>query len=223
MNVCIVDTESTGIGEGAAVIEIAAIVYDLEKRAMVSAWSVTLHTDVKNDAHHINHIPDGIGRVSYAAAVAHLTKLVGMCDHVLAHNAAYDSGVLPELGEASWLCTYADVRWPMSDPKNLAELCLRHGVSMSRAHRAIDDCLGIVSLLDRVGELHNLVELINEAVRRRDEPRVTVQAMVEFHNKDDAKRAGFRWEGATRRWLKGMRQSELSALRDAVSFEVKNV
>lgn len=223
MNVCIVDTESTGIGDGAVVIEIAAVVYDLEKRAMVSAWSVTLHTDVKNDAHHINHIPDGIGRVSYAAAVAHLTKLVGMCDHVLAHNAAYDSGVLPELGEASWLCTYADVRWPMSDPKNLAELCLRHGCPMARAHRAIDDCLGIVSLLDRVGELHNLVELINEAVARRDEPRVTLRAIVSFDRKDDARRAGFRWDASAKRWLKDVRQSEVQGLRQACDFEVVSV
>jgi DNA polymerase III epsilon subunit-like protein len=223
MKVCIVDTESTGIGEGAAVIEIAAVVYDCWARSMVSAWSVTLKTEVVNDAMHINHIPDGIGQVSYAAAMAHLKRLVGMCEHVIAHNAAYDRSVLPELAEASWLCSYADIAWPKSDPKNLAELCLRHGVSMSRAHRAIDDCLGIVSLLDRVGESHDLVELINNAVARRDEPQVTVRAMVDYDTREEAKGAGFKWEGGTRRWLKTVRVSELADLKAACKFQVVNV
>lgn len=223
MKVCIVDTESTGIGEGAAVIEIAAIVYDCWARSMVSAWSVTLRTEVMNDAMHINHIPDGIGQVSYAAAMAHLTRLVGMCEHIIAHNAAYDRSVLPELADASWLCSYADIQWPKSDPKNLAELCLRHGVSMSRSHRAIDDCLGIVSLLDRVGDTLNLTVLMENAVARRDEPRVTVQAMVGFANKGDAKGAGFRWDGPSKRWLKDVRESHLEALREACKFQVVNV
>jgi DNA polymerase III subunit epsilon len=223
MKVCIVDTESTGIGDGAVVIEIAAIVYDCWARSMVSAWSVTLKTEVVNDAMHINHIPDGIGQVSYAAAMAHLKRLVGMCEHVIAHNAAYDRSVLPELADASWLCSYADIAWPKSDPKNLAELCLRHGVSMSRSHRAIDDCLGIVSLLDRVGETLNPTVLIENAVARRDEPRVTVQAIVSFDGKDDAKRAGFRWDGLSKRWLKDVRQSEAEGLRQACNFRVVNV
>ncbi len=223
MRVLIVDTESTGLGDGAEVIEIAAVLYDCAARSFVSAWSEVIRTETPNAAMDINHIPDGVGVMERDEAETYLAGMADQADHIVAHNADYDREVLPVLAERSWVCSYRDIQWPKSKPRNLAELCLRHGCPMARAHRAIDDCLGIVSLLDRVGESHDLVELINNAVARRDEPQVTVRAMVDYDNREEAKGAGFKWEGGTRRWLKTVRVSELADLKAACNFRVVNV
>lgn len=210
MRALIVDTETTGLTKDDVVIEIAAVVYDLELRSTASSWAVTLRTERPNGAISVNGIPDGIGRVSREAAMAHLQRLAEACDVIVAHNAEFDREQLPEIAEHTWVCSLQDTAWPVR-PGKLVEMALAMGLGVDSAHRALDDCRTLARMMDRLSERRDLCEWMREAIERAREPQLRVVASVPFEQREMAKAAGFRWDGERRQWWKQMRASELAA------------
>ena len=218
-HVLIVDTETTGLSpaDGAVCVEVGAILFNVEHRAVVNQLSFVLPC-LFNEAEHINHIPPAITTLGCGGAIALLEEMLAASDAVIAHNAEFDRqwfgiGSLPPV-EVPWVCTMSDVSWPkelrLKSRTGLAALALAHGVPVWAAHRALTDCVYLAQVFERCDDLAGLLE---DALK----PKFTYQAMVGFDDRQLAKDAGFSWNTGNRKcWTKKMSESELAGLPFAV-------
>jgi|SRR6185503_16202375 len=135
-------------------------------------------------------------------------------DVFVAHNAEFDSkrifgqpDFLP-LASLPWLCTMSDFKWPLAtrEQGSLINIALDHGIGVASAHRALTDCRLIAALFDRMADLHSMFQV---AMR----PKGFFQAIVPFERKDEAKAAGFKWNGADKTWTRQMAIEDASQLK----------
>lgn len=200
----IVDVETTGLDPSKdKVIEVGCILYDLVHAAPVESFS-TLIQGEGNAAEAVNHIPAALlqsGRSdkdAWAAVADHAED----ADVFLAHRAEFDrSFTPPEVATMlPWACTKFHVEWPLAKTgEHLVHLALAHGVGVVHAHRALTDCDLLSRLLTRVHESgQDLVRLVQRALR----PRVRIQAVVSYDDREKAKAAGFQWDPAAKAWLR---------------------
>ena len=107
----IYDTETTGLSpsDGSVVVEVGAILFDVELRDVVAQISFLMPTLV-NEAEHVNRIsPDlsGKGIPVMSPMMRAFYAMVHEADYVVAHNAEFDSqwfgseGRLPASGRQS--------------------------------------------------------------------------------------------------------------------------
>lgn len=204
--VLIIDTETTGLDpEKDHCIEVAAIRYSLLSECMIGTMSTLINSVESNQARSVNRIPDSAvvaGEVPEAAwsSLAHIGK---GCDAVLAHNADFDRSFIPAstLSDVPWICTMDGVPWPLQTKPgaSLVVLALEHGLGVVDPHRALNDCLLLARLLTRCADLGiDLNMLLAPGLR----PRALFQAVVSYDDKEKAREAGFRWDAATKRWLR---------------------
>lgn len=138
----------------------------------------------------------------------------------VAHNAEFDSKkmvgdtrFLP-LASLPWVCTMSDFKWPLATKEqgSLINLALDHGIGVASAHRALTDCRLIAALFDRMADLPAMFDV---AMR----PKALFQALVPFERKDEAKAAGFKWNGSDKTWTRQMAIEDAAAL----SFPVRRL
>jgi len=213
MRVMILDTETTGIDPTThRVIEIGAVVYDFKEVATVEERSELVQSH-DNPAQHVNHVPVGLlhSARSRADVVAWVVEMASRHNvvAVMAHSAASDRQWLPELHHLPWVCTKDHVEWPHAKAGGrLCSLVADEGAAWSRWHRALSDCLAIAAVLDRCAERGvDLVDLVTRAM----EPRKLYKAIVSYEDRDQAKAAGFWWDGQTKRWLREMSERQAAA------------
>ena len=200
----ILDLETTSLDPATGeIIEAAVCLFDVDLGRIITARSWLVDTGNANPAEAINGIP---GRLllhgdSRDFVIRELAS-VGYGAHAfVAHNAAFDRSWLTEIdGSAPWVCSMSDIEWPRQGTgKSLTSLALSHGVGVVAAHRALDDVLTLARVFERVAEMgHSLPNMIAKAML----PRVVVQAIVSYDEREKAKAAGFSWDGATKRWTK---------------------
>lgn len=227
--VLILDTETTDLLEtGGELIEIAAILYSVKHRCVLSQISTLLPTRTEhNRAVKINQIPvAAASTVSTRSADAACDIVVDWgkaCRYVVAHNADFDRSFVrghPKLSPLCgkpWLCTCYDFEWPKQHRPgmNLVHLALAHGVGVTCAHRALSDCQLISSLFTVLED--DLVAAIARAAR----PKCRVIAKVEYTEKDKAREAGFKWEPVARQWSRWVAIEDLPSL--PVKYSVSEV
>ena len=216
--VLIVDTETTGLKpeDGAKLIEVGAILFDVELREVISQLSFLLPVE-ENAAEHINRISPELttrGKALQSSMYMAFANLVDEADYAVAHNAAFDSQWLrwirpePPLG-LKWICTMDDVKWPKNTKRgrpSVMSLALDYGVPVWSAHRALTDCIYLAEIMKREPRLRSLLV---EAL----EPRKVFVAEVPYARRQECKDAGFLWNQIVpRAWAKKMRQSEAEAL-----------
>lgn len=221
VNRCLIlDTETTGLDDSAQLIEIGVILYSVKNQCSLQEFS-TLLPATSNDAEPINRIKVAalLEMVSVGEKTSVLLDFLNASDCVVAHNAEFDRGVLKRWslffdGDLPWLCTMADFKWPLATrgQGSLINLALEHGIGVASAHRALTDCRLIASLFDR---MDGLQEMFQVAMR----PRGLFQALVSYDDREQAKQAGFRWNGADRTWTRTM------AIEDAaqLGFQVRRL
>jgi DNA polymerase-3 subunit epsilon len=226
--ILIVDTETTGLGPFASppaddrIVEIGAVLWSITNACIISTWSETVHGE-SNAAEAINRIPVGAMLDGVSPSDAHLTlwNMAERADVIVAHRADFDRAFV-EVGAravdvapfvAPWACSKFDIPWPQGKPGDgLVHLALAHGVPVTRAHRALTDCLTLAYLFERVAEHgHDIRAMLRKALR----PKATFQAIVSYDDREKAKQAGFQWEAASKRWLRTM------AIEDAASLPFK--
>ena len=214
----IVDVETTGLDEDDLPVEVAAILYNIESRAIVAQVSYLLPV-LENKAEAINGIPAALTtnprtEITLTDAVIGLWRLA---DVVIAHNAEFDRARLETFalfGQAvdakPWLCTLRDFRWGIpglrSNP-SLTDLALAHGVPVWEVHRALPDCTYLASVFSKRDDLAALIEDAKT-------PQFLYEAQVGFADKEKAKAHGFQWSanGYERAWTRKLRAAEVEML-----------
>lgn len=214
--IIILDTETTGTDHAKdSLIEVGLAVFDLEAIALVDCVSWLMHAKTNPEAFRINRIGQDI--LDRHGAFQEPTKKLasdmvaqawGEYDDdtmlgVVAHSAEFDRGwFAPRVQELPWICSRSHIEWPRDiGTGSLEKLALAHSVGVLPGHRAIHDVLTLVRVFEAVGYMVGplgLERLIKRALR----PRARYQAIVSYASRDEAKRAGFQWDGETRRWLK---------------------
>lgn len=216
MNLLIIDTETTGLdpAQGAELIEIGAILYNVPNRAILAQVSTVLPVETigQEEVHGINwttarSLPLAIG--------VHVAELINLfedkSDYVVAHNAYFDKQFLDN-DKKLWLCTYEDFNFAPYKAQNLVNLALAHGITVKAAHRALNDCGLIAEIFSKRDDLENLIEA---AIVRAKSPKVWVRALVSYDDKDKAKAFYFKphqENGRFKDWRKLMKECDLETL-----------
>lgn len=221
--ILILDTETTGLkpDEGARVIEIGAVLFDVKQRDVVAQVSFLLPS-LTNEAEHINRIHPPL-TMSAPDLSSELAKsfwaMVENADYVMAHNAAFDSQWFGEGGCLSamplpWICSMEDVRWPRNTKRgrpSVVSLALDYGVPVWSAHRALTDCVYLAEVMKREPDLERVLE-------HALEPRRIYISCLPYELRQKCKDAGFVWnEIVPKRWAKRMTESEAAE----APFQVK--
>lgn len=212
--VLIIDTETTGLHpeEGAHVIEIGAILFDVNLREVIAQISFLLPT-LSNEAEHVNRISPEL-TMSASGISSELAKsfwvLVEQADYAVAHNAAFDSkwfgegGCLPEM-PLPWICTMEDVKWPRNSKRgrpSVVSLAVDYGVPVWSAHRALTDCTYLAEVMKREP---GLKAILLESL----EPKKVYVSCLPYEQRQQCKDAGFAWDSVVaRKWAKRMTVSE---------------
>lgn len=213
----IVDTETSGLDESAAVIEVGAILYSVDNQCVLQEMATLLPAE-SNEAASVNRIKaEALREVAFTGSSAQGMELLfamsKAADVYVAHNADFDSkrvlgntDFLP-LASLPWLCTMSDFKWPLAtrEQGSLINLALDHGIGVASAHRALTDCRLIASLFDRMTDLQSMFQV---ALR----PKGLFQALVSYDERELAKAAGFKWNGAEKTWTRTL------ALEDAAQL-----
>jgi DNA polymerase III subunit epsilon len=224
MLVTLLDVETTGLSpDTAEVIEVGAVLYSVEHRAIVQQVSTLLPVD-KNPAYEINGITPAVsqecaGPELREAALDLLRWFNSESEYLVAFNSDFDSkwfngSVLPDWSVNGWWSDAAAIRYPKpSTSRSLIALCVAHGIPVVSAHRALDDCRLLAALLGTVDDLAGELE-------RAARPKALVRALVPFERKEEAKAEGFIWnELVPRAWAKWMPIEDAEGL----PFEVVEV
>ena len=212
----ILDTETTALHpDDGECIEVGAVLFHVPTRAVLTQVSFLLPCRV-NGAEAINGIPAAVSQLEqpWREALRCFEAMVAAADGILAHNAAFDRqwfgrGPLPAL-DKPWICSMDDIYWPaelhLRAAPSVRDLDIAHGVPVWAAHRALTDCIYLVQVLERCGDLEGLL-------RAASEPRQLYRAQLSYSERHQAKEAGFRWNEPVRgAWTKRLSEREASAL-----------
>ena len=215
MLISILDLETTGLNPDTdEVIEVGAILYSVEHRAVLQQVS-TLLPVASNGAEDVNGIGAALTELVPSCAKDMAYELVGemMSEsaYLVAFNSDDDRQWFP--GWDNW-SDAAAIRYPRpSGSRSLVNLCLAHGIPVVSAHRALDDCRLLAQLLGKVPDLEG-------ELARAARPRVLMRAIVGYEGKDAAKAAGFVWDRLVpSAWAKMMPREDIGEL----PFEVVEV
>lgn len=211
----ILDTETSGLDPlSDQVLEVGCILYDLASASTVTAYSSLLFAE-SNNAEAINRIPVAALRAAPDAdsVWAEVFWMANEADVILAHRAEFDHGFVPERVRVHrpWVCTKFDMRWPKQTGNGpaLVQLALEHDLGVAYAHRALTDCDLIARLLTRSRDLgSDLVEMVRYGMR----PKAKFQALVSYDDREQAKQAGFQWDGAAKTWSRTMAIEDAAVL-----------
>ena len=214
MNVLIIDTETTGLDpdQGAELIEIGAILYNVPSRAILAQVSTLLEVKLggQEDTHGISWESAHINPHSvYSAAINLLSNMALNADYAVAHKASFDQQFTPKCIDIPFLCTYEDFNFTPHKNANLVNLALSHGIAVKSAHRALNDCGLIAEIFSKRDDLEALIEA---AIVRAKSPNVWVEALVDYADKDKAKAARFEWKPETKQWVKLIKECDLETL-----------
>jgi DNA polymerase-3 subunit epsilon len=218
--ILILDTETSGFDPAKdPLVEVACSRWSLKHGCVLDAWS-TLVQGGKNGAEHVNGIrpeslADGMPFHNAMKVVMHKASMV---DVVVAHNASFDRGFLPDLGKP-WVCSMDDIEWPKAKEggfSSVVYLALANGLAVMEAHRALTDVLLLARLFERMIEKDvDLQAMFARAMR----PKAEFLSLAPFKENDKVKAHGFRWFAEEKQWRRRMFIEDVGAL----PFEVRQL
>ena len=183
---------------------------------------ITTLTGITNDL--LSEV--GVDVKSALVSLVSTAKKYGV-SHFVAHNAPFDRAFLEENikkakidpFEISWIDTKKDIPWaiPIRNT-SLITVAAEHGFLNPFPHAALFDVFTMLKVLGNYD--------INEVIKFRDEQVVFVRALVDFNNKDLAKKRGFFWQECEgkffdKQWVKAIKERYLDAELKACTFDTK--
>lgn len=213
-----IDTETTGLDSTKdRIIEIGAVIWETELCAPVLFWDVLIdpETPILPETTELTGITqDMINKFSITEneAVRGLEQLtsMGTLEIAAAHNAPFDIGMLTasfhrqgmELPKLTWIDTAVDIPYPRRiETRKLTHLGAEHKFVNPFAHRACTDVLSMLTVLSN----YNFDEILaNSKI-----PNITIRANTGYEQRELAKAKGFRWDGASKVWIKRIKENQL--------------
>jgi len=163
-----------------------------------------------------------------AEVIRSFFELYSKADYILAHNGNnFDRPLfrnflgryLPEemlktITPKPWIDSLTDADYPdVCSHKNMTYLQGFYKVVNPFAHRAVTDVLTMLTIFDKNFSWEEMIEISKS-------PMLRFIADVDFHNRDVAKDAGFRWEAAKRIWYKDVKKYFVD--KKGIKFDFKH-
>jgi DNA polymerase III subunit epsilon len=128
----------------------------------------------------------------------HVAEMLASCDGVVAYNAAFDRPFVEKLigrhVSVPWGCAMADVPWRQLgfEPGPQGYAVMQAGYYMPTAHRAKDDVLALMELLDHICDDGETV--MAKTLAAMDAPAWRFEAQgAPYGYKDDLREQRYRW------------------------------
>ena len=216
-----VDIETTGLDPKVdEVTELAYVLYNLQTETKLFTLS-SLVQGVKEIPEEVIDLTGITNEMRAQWGVPkeqlkpNLKAMVGECDYICAHNAAFEQSFLGKMGKP-WVDTATDLPFPSSIiTRKLTHLAAEHFVHLSGAHRALSDVETMLAIASKYD-----VEVVKKYA---DSPTIVVQACVSFDQKDLAKERGYRWNPTTKVWWKPLKEFQLNDERRDAGFAVQEL
>lgn len=207
------------------ITEIGAVLWDTKYNAPVAMQNILIRSDkeISKEAEQYTGISTNMVN-DYGITIQEASRVIllmfNKCDFVVAHNGLnFDKPIMEKyfnLPEKFWIDTMIDVGYPANCvSKNLTYLAGFHLILNSFPHRAITDVLTMLTILAKY-DLNNVIESAKS-------PMVKLQAIVSFDNKELAKKAGFKWDGSNKIWIKEMRQAKANKFCENLPFSTRAI
>ncbi len=219
--ICVLDTETTGLRiEKHQIIELCGAVVLVDDRGRVVAVE-QVKTGLVDPGHPLPPEITELTGLSDADLAGksicpeQLAGFVGDCDGVIAFNAGFDRPFVEKhVGRhvaVPWGCAMQDVQWRKLgfEPGPQGYLLAQAGYYMPSAHRARDDVLALIELLDHVcADGESVMAKVLAAI---EEPAFRFEAWgAPYAFKGELKDRRYRWapERAHKIWHKHVRQAD---------------
>lgn len=155
--IVVIDTETTGVGPGHEVVEIAAVRFEAGRITAEFSSLIDPRRDIPEDATKVHGITEDMVRgqpmlVDVAGELDKVAYDAAPCaynapfDSALVHNRIYGTDCPAFDPELSWIDVFVIVASPRVDKYvkgpgrlKLTNVCVRHGIELVGAHRALGD------------------------------------------------------------------------------------
>ena len=226
-----IDIESSGLEPKAdRIIELGVVLFDWDTKMPMAMLSELVDPKMENEEFRLPEEITALTGITEAAleelggfekdVLAKLDAMAATAHFYVGHNAnVFDRLFLEEayrrngmtLAEKPWIDTLTDIKFSESiKTRNLKHLAAEHNFLPGFSHRAVFDVLTMLKILGQYD--------LDAVIARAAEPMVYVQAMVDFANNQKAKDFSFRWNPDSKRWWKGMKQSDFEAEKSLWQF-----
>lgn len=148
-------------------------------------------------------------------ALGALAQMMGKAEAIVAHNGnMFDRPMLEgnakrhsvEMPSKLWIDTTTDIEYPPTiTTRKLTHLAAEHGFVNPFAHRAIFD----VSTMLQVAGKYDWELMVKYA----KSPTLVIAADVPYQQRELAKKQNFRWDGASKMWVKSVKDFQLAEVR----------
>lgn len=170
----VLDVETTGFASTDEIIELGIVAFDFSyatgRVLHISEEYTGLRqpsVDIPSAARQVHGIEDSMVR-GRALDTERIRSILTRVDFIVAHNASFDyrfvTRMYPWAAEIPWLCSMRHIPWTSYGfpTRRLQYLLAAHDIEVEVAHRALDDCLSTLKLLqskDPSGRRH-LLQLV---------------------------------------------------------------
>ena len=225
--IAVIDTETTGIAvENHQVIELCAAIVEVDDAGCIVA-APTVRSGLADPGHPLSEEIAELTGLSDADLAGRsidgnqLAEMLASCDGIIAYNAGFDRPFVEKLiGQhvcVPWACAMADVSWRKLgfEPGPQGYLLMQSGYFMPAAHRAKDDVLALIQLLDHVcgdGET-----VMAKTLTAMEAPAWRFEARgAPYGYKDDLREQRYRWAWGRLHnlWYKHVRPASYQAELD---------
>ena len=202
--IAVVDTETTGLAvERHQIIELCMAVVLVNDAGRIAAVEV-VKSGLIDPGHPLTaEIADLTGLTDQDLAgrsidEEQVAKMLASCDGVIAYNAGFDRPFVEKMIDrhvaVPWGCAMADVPWRKAgfEPGQQGYALMQAGYYMPRAHRAKDDVLALIQLLDHVCDDGETV--MAKTLEAMEAPAWRFEAKgAHYGYKDDLREQRYRW------------------------------
>ncbi len=199
------------------ILEIAACIYDTDKKRIMGARCYQFKEEVNNnsEAIQINGLTKELlfshGVFDTEKALIEISQMIMSCGAVCAHNGTnFDKIILDRyfinvIGAApimTWIDTKTDIEYPKHVKSNsLIPLAAYHGFLNPFPHNALFDVATMLTILSQYD--------INKVIERAKSPTIKVKIVVSRDLNEVLKERRFRWDATLKIWWKMIKECDL--------------
>lgn len=222
------DLESTGLAvKEDRITEVGAVLWDHRAKKPVKIFHefCKIDKELSKEIVELTGITDEIllkfGK-PFKTVAESLGEMFKHCTHVVCHNGTgFDRPIFEAecvrhnvaKWDRPWIDTSVDVPFPPNiTVRKLSYLACEHGFVNPFAHRAVFDVMTMLKVLSCYDA--------DEILRYAASPNLTIQAKVEYADRQKASSRGYRWNGETKQWLKTIKEFQLEKERAEAMFTV---